>query len=150
MSNLTGAGKNNIDNNEVAGKVALVTGSSKGIGKAIVLALANSGTYSGIVVNARKKYEAETVAKEVRDAGKKCDSIAIMADVSKEDDCVRLIDETLNHYGKIDVLVNNAGIQQEVPFEETSTDIWQKIIDVDLTGPFICSRETVKHMSSCV
>ena len=57
-----------------------------------------------------------------------------------------MIKETTKHYGRIDVLVNNAGIQQEAPFEETSTDVWQKIIDVDLTGPFVCSREAVKHM----
>jgi glucose 1-dehydrogenase len=57
-----------------------------------------------------------------------------------------LIKETTKYYGRIDVLVNNAGIQQEAPFEETSTDVWQKIIDVDLTGPFVCSREAVKHM----
>jgi glucose 1-dehydrogenase len=128
------------------GRVAIVTGSSKGIGKAIALAFANSGTYSGMVVNARKKDEAESAAKEIRNLGKNCDSIAVVADVSQESDCVRLIDETVKHYNRIDVLVNNAGIQQEMPFEKTSTDVWQKIIDVDLTGPFVCSREAVKHM----
>jgi glucose 1-dehydrogenase len=57
-----------------------------------------------------------------------------------------LIDETVKHYGRIDVLVNNAGIQQEVPFEDTSIEVWQKILAVDFTGPFVCSREAVKHM----
>jgi glucose 1-dehydrogenase len=127
------------------GKVAVVTGSSKGIGRAIATAFANSGNYSGIVVNGRKKDEAERVANEVRAMGK-CDSAAITADVSLESDCIKLIDETIRRFGKIDVLVNNAGIQQEVPFEQTSRDVWQRIIDVDLTGPFLCSREAVKHM----
>ncbi|MGH9989357.1 MAG: glucose 1-dehydrogenase, partial [Nitrososphaera sp.] len=126
-------------------KVAVVTGSSKGIGRAIVLAFAQSDTYAGIVVNARKRDEAERVAKEVHDIGN-CDSIAVIADVAEEADCIRLIDETVKHYGRIDVLVNNAGIQQEVPFEDTSIEVWQKIIAVDLTGPFVCSREAVKHM----
>jgi len=133
------------NNTKRTGKVAVVTGSSKGIGRAIVLAFAKSNTYSGIVVNARKRDEAERVAKEVQDIGN-CDSIAVIADISQEADCIRLIDEIVKYYGRIDVLVNNAGIQQEVPFEETSTEIWQKIIAVDLTGPFVCSREAVKHM----
>ena len=136
---------NNNNNSNPIGKVAVVTGSSKGIGRAIVLAFAKSNTYAGIVVNARKRDEAEEVVKEVQNIGN-CNSIAIIADVSHEVDCIRLIDETIKHYGKIDVLVNNAGIQQEVPFEDTSTEVWQKIIAVDLTGPFVCSREAVKHM----
>ena len=57
-----------------------------------------------------------------------------------------LIEETIKHFGRVDVLVNNAGIQQDVPFTETTLDEWYKIIRVDVTGPFICSREAVKHM----
>ena len=139
-------GETTIPNNtNPRNKVAVVTGSSKGIGRAIVLAFAKSDTYTGIVVNARRRDEAERVAKEVQDIGG-CDSIAVIADVSQETDCISLIEQSVKHYSKIDVLVNNAGIQQEVPFEDTSTEIWQKIIAVDLTGPFVCSREAVKHM----
>jgi glucose 1-dehydrogenase len=57
-----------------------------------------------------------------------------------------LIDETVNHYGRIDVLVNNAGVQEDIPFTETSVDEWYKIIGIDLTGAFVCSREAVKQM----
>lgn len=127
-----------------AGKVAVVTGSSKGIGRAIALAFARSGEYSGIVVNARRREEAEVVAGEIKDA--KCDSAAVVADVSQEADCTRLIGETVERFGRIDVLVNNAGIQREAPFEETPTELWSKILAVDLTGAFVCSREAVKHM----
>jgi glucose 1-dehydrogenase len=127
-------------------KVAVVTGSDRGIGRAIALAFAKSNAYSGIVVNARKREETEKVAKEIRDGGTNTDSIAVIADVSQEADCIRLIDEAVKHFGRIDVLVNNAGIQQEVPFEDTSIEVWQKILAVDLTGPFVCSREVVKHM----
>ena len=136
---------NNNDNSNRKSKVAIITGSDRGIGRAIALGFAKSDTYAGIVVNARKREEAERVAKEIQDIGNS-DSIAVIADVSQEADCIRLIDETVKHYGRIDVLVNNAGIQQEVPFEDTSVEIWQKIIAVDLTGPFVCSREAVKHM----
>ncbi len=137
------SGHNNTDSH--INKIAVITGSDRGIGRAIALAFAKSNTYSGIVVSARNREETERVAKEIRDLGN-CDSIAVVADVSLEADCIRLIDEAVRHYGRIDVLVNNAGIQQEVPFEETSVEVWQKIIAVDLTGPFGCSREAVKHM----
>jgi glucose 1-dehydrogenase len=125
-------------------KIAVVTGSSKGIGKAIALAFAKSREYQGIVVNSRRLSEAQQVTDEIKSSG--CDSVAIEADMSKESDCIKLIEETISYYNRIDVLVNNAGMQQEVPFEDTSTEVWQKIIAVDLTGPFVCSREAVKHM----
>jgi NAD(P)-dependent dehydrogenase (short-subunit alcohol dehydrogenase family) len=135
--------RNNYTNR--TGKIAVVTGSSKGIGKAIALAFAKSRGYQGIVVNSRKRAEAQQVSDEIKKS-LGCNSIAIEADMSKESDCIRLIEEAVKYYGRIDVLVNNAGIQQEMPFEETSTEIWRKIIDVDLTAPFVCSREAVKHM----
>jgi glucose 1-dehydrogenase len=127
-------------------KVALVTGSSKGIGKAIALSFAKSKDYSGVVINSRRVEEAQTVSKEIKNLHKGCDSIAIGADVSKEDDCIKLVSDTVRHYGRIDVLVNNAGIQEDLPLTEISTEEWYKIIGVDLTGPFICSREAVKQM----
>jgi NAD(P)-dependent dehydrogenase (short-subunit alcohol dehydrogenase family) len=98
-------------------KIAIVTGSSEGIGKAIVVAFARSGEYSGVVVNSRKIEEAQRVADEINALG--CDSIAIQADVSKENNCVKLIEDSIERYGRIDVLVNNAGIQKDVPFELT-------------------------------
>src|SRR5919109_1715745 len=134
-------------------KVAIVTGSSKGIGKAIALSFAKSRDYSGIVINSRKVEESKPVSKEIKNlqeggSDDGCDSIAIGADVSKEDDCIRLIAETVKHFGRIDVLVNNAGIQEDLPLTEISLDEWYKIIGVDLTGPFTCSREAVKHMKN--
>jgi glucose 1-dehydrogenase len=125
-------------------KIAIVTGSTKGIGKAIALAFAKSKEYSGIVINGLKMQKAQEVADQIKNAG--CDSIAIEADMSKESDCIKLIEGAHERFGRIDVLVNNAGIQQEVPFEDTTTEEWYKIIGVDLTGPFVCSREVVKHM----
>jgi glucose 1-dehydrogenase len=127
-------------------KIAIVSGSSKGIGKAIALAFAKSKEYSGIVVNGRKMEEVQEVADLVKSTG--CDSIAIQADMSKESDCIKLIEGANKRFGRIDVLVNNAGIQQDVPFEDTTTEEWYKIIGVDLTGPFVCSREAVKHMEN--
>jgi glucose 1-dehydrogenase len=125
-------------------KIAIVTGSSKGIGRAIALTFAKSKVYSGIVINGRKMDEVRELADEIRGEG--CDSLAIEADISNESDCIRLVEEANRAFGRIDVLVNNAGIQTDVPFEETTTEEWYKIIGVDLTGPFVCSREVAKHM----
>jgi glucose 1-dehydrogenase len=100
----------------------------------------------GIVTNARKLEEARAVSEEIKTVG--CDSIPIQADISIEADCKRLIGEAVNHYRRIDVLVNNAGIQQEVPFAETTLEEWSRIISVDLTGPFVCSREAVRFMQN--
>jgi glucose 1-dehydrogenase len=125
-------------------KVAIVTGSSKGIGKAIAIAFAKSKQYSAVVINSRKTEEAQQVSNAIKKL--RCDSIAIGADISKESDCIGLIEETIKDFGRIDVLVNNAGIQEDLPLTEINLEEWYKIIGVDLTGPFICSREAVKHM----
>jgi glucose 1-dehydrogenase len=129
-------------------KIAVVTGSSKGIGRAIALTFARSSGYSGIVVNGRKKEEVEKVVEEIKEIGNRCNSIAVVADVSNENDCIRIIDETIKRYGRIDVLVNNAGVQHEMPFADTTVEEWYKIIAVDLTGAFVCSREAVKYMQN--
>jgi glucose 1-dehydrogenase len=125
-------------------KVAVITGSSKGIGKAIAISFAKSKDYSGIVTNARNQEEAEAVSQEIQNLG--CKSLAIQADISKENECIKLINKSVEYFKRIDVLVNNAGFQQDTPFTETTLEDWYKVIAVDLTGPFICSREAVKQM----
>lgn len=145
--------KNNesdINNSKIKKKkVAIVKGSSEGIGKSIALAFAKSGDYKGIVINSRKLDHAQQAAEEIKKEAtgeQGIDIIAIEADVSKEEDCINLVKKTVEHYGRIDVLVNNAGIQKNIPIEKTSIDDWYKIIAVDLTGPFVCSREAIKQM----
>ena len=139
---------NNQDNESISKsgeRVAVITGSSKGIGRAIALNFAKSKDYSSIVINSRSIDEAELVVQEIKKTTK-CDSIAIPGDVAQEKDCIRLIDETVDKFQRLDVLVNNAGIQKEIPLTETTLQDWYNIISVDLTGPFICSREAVKQM----
>lgn len=135
-----------VNNNNARRKIAVITGSSKGIGKAIALALARSGQYSGIVTNSRNLKEAQQVSNEIRKSEGDCDSIAISADISREEDCILLIEETIKKYRRIDVLVNNAGIQKDLPLAETKLTDWYRIISVNLTGPFVCSREAIKYM----
>jgi glucose 1-dehydrogenase len=144
--------KNNDDkiNSNKKKKVAIITGSSEGIGKSIAVALAKSGEYSGLVINSRKIDEAQQTANEIKNnniiSNPNLDIIAIQADISKESECIKIVEQTIEHFGRLDVLVNNAGIQKNIPIEETTLDEWYKIIAVDLTGPFVCSREAVKHM----
>ena len=126
-------------------RVAVITGSSKGIGRAIALNFAKLKEYSSVVINSRRIDEAELVVKEIKKISN-CDSIAISGDVSQEKDCIGLIDETVDKFQRLDVLVNNAGIQKDIPLTETTLQDWYNIISVDLTGPFICSREAVKQM----
>jgi glucose 1-dehydrogenase len=141
-------GSNNQNNDLKKNKIAIVTGSSEGIGKSIAIAFAKSCDYSGIVINSRKINDAQITANEIKTYGESnnINTIAIQADISVESDCINLIEKTIEHFGRIDVLVNNAGIQKEIPIEETTLDDWYKIIAVDLTGPFVCSREAIKHM----
>ncbi len=125
------------------GKVALVTGGSRGIGKAICLKYAYEG--ASIAVNYTKgSKEAEAVVAEIRAMGRK--AIALQADVSQRDQVKRMVSEAINTFGKIDILVNNAGILIPKDLMETSDDEWDRVMDVNLKGPFICMQEVSKSM----
>jgi glucose 1-dehydrogenase len=98
------------------------------------------------MTNSRKVEETESVSKEMKSPLDECNSIEIGVDVSKEDDCIKLVAETVKHFGRIDIFVDNAGVQEDVPLTEVNIDEWYNIISVDLTGPFVYSREAVKQM----
>ncbi|MHB9029105.1 MAG: SDR family oxidoreductase [Candidatus Latescibacterota bacterium] len=123
-------------------QVALITGASSGIGKGIALAMADEGAH--IVVNYNSHPEsAREVVGEV--AAKGVRAIAIQADVSKEDQVQSMFREAVREFGTIDILVNNSGIQRDAPFDEMSLEYWREVIDVNLTGAFLCSREAVRE-----
>lgn len=125
------------------GKVAIVTGSSRGIGKAAALALAEQG--GKIVVNyARSSDAADAVVKEIEEMGG--EAIALQADVSKADDVDTLVKSTKDKFGSIDVLVNNAGITRDTLLLRMKPEDWQAVIDLNLTGVFLCTRAVSKIM----
>ncbi len=125
------------------GKTAIVTGASRGIGKATALALAEVG--AKVVVNyARSSSAAEEVVKTIVDAGG--DAIALQADVSQPEEVNSLIKETLAKYGSIDVLVNNAGITQDNLMMRMKLEQWQAVINLNLTGVFLCTKAVTKTM----
>ena len=124
-------------------KVALVTGASRGIGKAAALALARQG--AKVVVNyARSSDAAEATVSEITEAGG--EAIATQADVSQSEQVDNLIKTTLDKMGRIDVLVNNAGITKDTLLLRMKPEQWQAVIDLNLTGVFLCTKAVSKTM----
>jgi len=124
------------------GQKALVTGASSGIGRAIALALGQSG--ADVVVNfVAGEDKAELVCREIREFGVR--AIAVKADVSDEDQVMAMFSRMLGEFGTIDVLVNNAGLQQDASFENLTLKQWNKVLGVNLTGQFLCAREAVRE-----
>lgn len=121
-------------------QVALITGASSGIGKGIAMAMADEGAL--IVVNYIGQADAarEVVGEIER---KNTRVIAVEADVSNEDQVRRMFGKAIKEFGTVDILINNAGIQRDAAFDTMTLDDWQKVIDVNLTGAFLCSREAV-------
>ena len=130
-------------------KVAVVTGCSRGIGKAITIEFAKAG-YS-VVINARNEEELKNAAEAIsKTVGRNITNdklFKVAGDVSQEQACISLIQETVKRFGRIDVLVNNAGISDESKrISEITFVVWDKVLDTNLKGAFLCTRETVKHM----
>lgn len=124
-------------------KVAVVTGASRGIGKAAALALASQG--AKVVVNyARSSDAAEAIVRQITEAGG--EAIATGADVSQSEQVDNLIKTTLDKFGRIDVLVNNAGITKDTLLLRMKLEQWQAVIDLNLTGVFLCTKAVSKTM----
>ncbi|MGD1903603.1 MAG: 3-oxoacyl-[acyl-carrier-protein] reductase [Geitlerinemataceae cyanobacterium] len=125
------------------GKAAIVTGGSRGIGRATALALAASG--ASVAVNyASSSSAADEVVSKIEAMGGK--AIAIQADVSKEEDVDNLVKTTKKEFGSVDVLVNNAGITRDTLLLRMKPADWQAVIDLNLTGVFLCTRAVSKIM----
>lgn len=124
-------------------KVAIITGASRGIGKATALLFAKNG--AKVVVNyLNSKEKAEEVVKKIKEFGS--DAISIRADVSKEDDVQWMVDETMRVFRRIDVLVNNAGVFYYKDSFHFDKDIWEKTIDTNLKGTLFCIQKVSKIM----
>ena len=127
--------------NMLEDKVTLITGASQGLGRALALAFAREG--ARVAINARSEESIGPVAEEVEDA----EVLALAADVSKSADVERMVGETVERFGKIDVLVNNAGLLgPRVRIEEYPEDEWREVIDANLTGPFLVSKAAIPHL----
>ncbi len=125
------------------GKVAVITGASRGIGRAIALAFAGEGA-AVAVGYVRERERAHETVDEIISAGGTAAPLRI--DVRDRARCRAAFEETVTRFGGIDVLVNNAGINRRCTFEETTDEDWDRIMEVNLKGPFICCQEVFPHM----
>ena len=125
---------------ELDGSVAIVTGSGRNIGRAIALALAAGG--AAVVINARSnRREADAVVAEIEQGGGR--ALAILADVADAQAVERMAAQTLAHFGRIDILVNNAAIRREKPVEDMTVAEWREVMGVVLDGAFHCAKACV-------
>ena len=126
----------------LAGQKALVTGASSGIGKAIAIALGEAG--ADVALNyGHDQAGADDAAAIARRCGSR--ALSVKADVSREADVQRMFQEVIGEFGSLDIVVSNAGIQQDAALHEMTVDQWNKVIGVNLTGQFLCAREAVRE-----
>jgi 3-oxoacyl-[acyl-carrier protein] reductase len=124
-------------------KTAIVTGASRGIGRAIAKRLAADG-FAVVVNYSGNRDLAEDAVKEIQDGGG--DAIAVQADVSKPDEVANLFQRTLAAYGRVDVVVNNAGIMPLAPIAKGDVDTFDKVININLRGTFLIFAQAAQHV----
>lgn len=130
------------DHRPLAGQSALVTGANSGIGEAVARELGAAG--ASVAVNYISRPEdAERVVRAIQETGS--EAMAIRADVSDEGQVRAMFEEMSAAFGTVDILVNNAGIQKDAPFLEMSLDDWNAVLNVNLTGAFLCAREAARE-----
>ena len=125
-------------------KVALVTGSSRGIGRAIALAFAREGAQV-VVTYKQSPSQGEQVVSEICQNGGT--AISHYLDVGDRESIKAVMTKTIDSFGKIDVLVNNAGMNKVNDFDQQTLEEWNEVLAIDLTGPFLCSQEALPHLS---
>ena len=128
--------------NELKDKICIVTGAGTGIGKGIARRFAKAG--AALVLASRKVANLDETAEECRGIG--VEVMVHQTDVTSEDSVLALFAATEQAYGRVDILINNSGVFDNGPFHELSLATWQKVVDVNLTGPFLCARSAFRSM----
>jgi NAD(P)-dependent dehydrogenase (short-subunit alcohol dehydrogenase family) len=131
-----------LDSFSLAGKVAIVTGASSGLGVAFAVGLAEAG--ADIAICARRVERLEETKALVQDTGRRC--LAVPADVANPEDCNRVVAETVEQLGKVDVLINNAGIGTAVPATRETPDEFRRVIDINLNGSYFMAQACARAM----
>lgn len=131
------------------GKNVLITGASSGIGEAAAIRFGEEGANVAIIYHSGKD-RAEKVAKSFKNSCEAieksgCQTLLIQADVSKLSEVKKMFQQVVDTWGRIDILINNAGVQKQAPSHEMSLDDFMSVISIDLVGPYYCCREAIKH-----
>jgi len=129
---------------KLSGKVAIITGSRQGLGKAFALGFAKEGADVVVCDRVIDDGKLEAVTKEIKSLGRR--SLSVAVDVTNEGDVENLVRKTVDEFGRIDILVNNAGVAVFAPVVETSLKQWELVLKVNLVGPFLCSRAVLPKM----
>ncbi|MFH1123540.1 MAG: glucose 1-dehydrogenase [Pseudomonadota bacterium] len=136
----------------LTGKVAIVTGGRRGIGRTMALAFAEAGADVAVCDRVVEDGQLEQVAEEIKNLGRR--SLAIRADTGKRLDVEEMVSKAAAHFGKFDILLNNAGILIRSPILDLSEEDWDQLMDVDLKGYFLCSqavgKKMVKQKKGCI
>jgi 3-oxoacyl-[acyl-carrier protein] reductase len=128
---------------KLSGKVALITGASRGIGRATAILFAKEG--AKVIVNyAKSQKEANAVVKEIQKLGS--EAIAIRCDVSQEKEVKAMIAQAVKKFRRVDILVNNAGIVVDLPLAKRTVEHWKRTLEVNLIGTFLCAKHVAPHM----
>ena len=127
---------------DLSGRVAIVTGGSIGLGRQMAEGLAEMG--ANLVLCARKKERCEQAAEELKQLGVK--TLALACDVKNSENVRSVVQETVSHFGRIDILINNAGTAWGAPIEDMKLEHWNKVMETNLTGTFLFSQAVGKHM----
>lgn len=131
-----------VPNNRLAGQTAIITGGDSGLGRAISIAMSREG--ANVVINyAHNEKAAHEVEQLITDAGGT--ALVVQADVSQESAVDAMFAQTVAKFSTVDILVANSGLQQDSPFEKMTLAQWQKVIDVNQTGQFLCARAAVNE-----
>jgi NAD(P)-dependent dehydrogenase (short-subunit alcohol dehydrogenase family) len=144
-----------VKTRETRSHVAIVTGGGRGLGRAMVLGLAQAGIHV-VATAARERTEIEAVAEQVRQSCGESRVLAVVADVTREDDCAKVVDTAVKRFGRLDILVNNAGrgmkyvsnefLTEPTRFWEVAPETWRLVIDTNVNGPFMMARHAVPVM----
>lgn len=127
---------------KLAHQTAIITGSSSGIGRAIAVAFGKEG--ANVIVNYNSsRAKALEVVKQIKAEGG--DAIAVKANVGKEADVLKMFEKAIEAFGQVDILVANSGIQDDAPFLNMTLDQWNNVLNINLTGQFLCAREAARH-----
>lgn len=127
---------------EFTQKVIIITGASSGIGRALASEFAKQGAF--VLAAARSKEKLKTLETEFQNPGGRV--MAVVTDVSREEDCKRLIDTAIAQFGKIDILINNAGVSMRALFEETDLSVIKRLMDVNFWGTVYCTKFALPYL----